>query len=67
MFEQSCPNWVPIVENSLQDEDESIEDSEYNDLAEEYLNAIEAENAGLSNSDGSNTSGNVTVVESNRN
>ena len=48
-------------------EDESIGDSEYNDLAEEYLNAIEAENAGLSNSDGSNTSGNVTVVESNRN
>lgn len=46
---------------------ENTEDSEYNDLAEEYLNAIEAENVGLSNSDDSNTSGNVTVVGSNRN
>jgi len=30
VFEQACPHWVPIVENSLQEEDESIEDVRLN-------------------------------------
>lgn len=52
--------------------DASQQGEEYNDLAEEYLEAIEAENAGISyGKNGSDipdgTSGNVTVVGSNRN
>lgn len=49
-------------------EQESTE--EYNDLAEEYLNALEAENSGLINEgnyDESGEGGNVTVVGSSRN
>ena len=54
-------------------EEESIdvnaEESEYNDLAEEYLNALETENEGNhSDDDNSDNDGsNVTVVGSNRN
>ena len=49
---------------------ENLNESEYNDLAEEYLNAIEAENAGLdyeSNDNESDESGNITVVGSQSN
>lgn len=61
------------MDNALNSEDimnsesnaENMEDSEYNDLAEEYLNAIEAESEELSNSN--ENGGNVTVVGSNRN
>ena len=45
---------IELDQNEL---DENPQDEEYNDLAEEYMEALEAENAG----------GNVTVVGSNRN
>ena len=47
----------------------NTEDAEYNDLAEEYLNALEAENEGNRSYDDSsdNDGSNVTVVGSNRN
>ncbi len=59
------------IDNELENTDFE-EDAEYNDLAEEYMEALEAENAGLlNNSDNNfseeNTGGNVTVVGSNRN
>lgn len=52
--------------------DANTEDTEYNDLAEEYMEALEAESAGntySSNSSGTSdsTDGNVTVVGSKRN
>ena len=46
----------------------NVEDSEYNDLAEEYLNALENENAGNSYDESTDSNdGNVTVVGSDRN
>ena len=67
--QEELDNTLNSEDMNLESDNENIEDSEYNDLAEEYLNAIEAENAGLSYSnDSSNgSSGNVTVVGSNRN
>lgn len=57
-----------VQENYLESNDENTVNSEYNDLAEEYLNAIEAENAGMSYEEYYNSEGgNVTVVGSNRN
>lgn len=57
-----------IQETNQESSDENTVDSEYNDLAEEYLNAIEAENAGMSYEEYYNSEGgNVTVVGSNRN
>ena len=57
-----------IQETNQENSDENTVDSEYNDLAEEYLNAIEAENAGMSYEEYNNSEGgNVTVVGSNRN
>ena len=57
-----------IQETNPESSDENTVDSEYNDLAEEYLNAIEAENAGMSYEEYYNSEGgNVTVVGSNRN
>ena len=58
------------VDDGQESADDDIENSEYNDLAEEYLNALEAENAGLTydgNYDESDEGGNVTVVGSSRN
>ena len=62
-------NDLNTEEINLENNDEDINDSEYNDLAEEYLNAIEIENAELDNSDNNTdkSGGNVTVVGSNRN
>ena len=57
-------------DTGLENSNENVDGSEYNDLAEEYLNAIEAENAGLlyeENNGESNEGGNVTVVGSDRN
>lgn len=62
-----APEGDAAVQESI---DNNLDSPEYNDLAEEYLEAIEAENAGLlyeESYDVSNESGNVTVVGSNRN
>ena len=70
-FEQGSTDENIDSEIVIQDSNnENIEESGYNDLAEEYLNAIEAENAGLIYDGGSGESqegGNVTVVGSDRN
>lgn len=60
------------AEDTLSEEeeaDESSQESEYNDLAEEYMNALEAENAGINYNESSSVSddGNVTIVGSQRN
>lgn len=68
-FEQE-DSTVGDFDTNQNDESEAIENGEYNDLAEEYLDAIEAENAGMSYEEyynGLNEGGNVTVVGSNRN
>ena len=46
--------------------EENQQGTEYNDLAEEYMDALEAENAGISYNENSSASdsGNVTVVGS---
>ena len=59
---------TPTDEGYVQETDEkSMQDAEYgyNDLAEEYMNAVEMENN--SNGDSGASGGNVTVVGSNRN
>lgn len=65
--QENFDNVLNSEDMNTESNDGSIEDSAYNDLAEEYLNAIEAENAELGNSGDFNTSGNVTVVGSYRN
>ena len=65
--QENLDNVLNSEDMNTESNDGSIEDSAYNDLAEEYLNAVEAENAESSNSDDFDTSGNVTVVGSNRN
>lgn len=65
--QENLDNVLNSEDTNTERNDGSIEDSAYNDLAEEYLNAVEAENAESGNSDDFNTSGNVTVVGSNRN
>ena len=49
--------------------EENSQDSEYNDLAEDYLNALEQEDAEISYYENTSSSngGNVTVVGSQRN
>lgn len=68
--------WTETAEESLESEElgqelleEETSDTEYNDLAEEYLNALEDENAGISYNENtpSTDGGNVTVVGSQRN
>lgn len=57
-----------VQEENQESSTENTVESEYNDLAEEYMNAIEAENAGMTYEEYTNSEGgNVTVVGSNRN
>lgn len=51
------------VQDTQETPEENLQDTEYNDLAEEYMNALENENA----DDEDNGGGNVTVVGSNSN
>ena len=57
------------TESEQEVSEEKRQDIEYNDLAEEYMNALEAENAGVSYNENSSVSDseNVTVVGSQRN
>ena len=70
--------WTETAEDSFEPKDvediqdtleENIQDTEYNDLAEEYMNALENENSGISYEDehADGNGGNVTVVGSNGN